>query len=246
VEYDRNASSSGIHTICLDEMNLAQVEHYFSDFMMLLEREDQHRELECFSAEFTRATCTFRDWSKIRLSPALRVVGTVNFDETTRLISDRFLDRANLIQLRPGPLPDVALSGSVSFAKATGPTVRLRDFQRWTRHDALPTRLARLVDDLRPILGQIGVPMSPRIYRALCRFVSSSKDLITPGEAFDVQFAQRVIPKIRGLVSTRQLDALDSLSALIEKSELSFSESAPLINDIRNQASSRSWLGEDE
>ena len=36
-EYRRHTRNSGLYIVCLDEMNLAQVEHYFSPFLQVLE-----------------------------------------------------------------------------------------------------------------------------------------------------------------------------------------------------------------
>ena len=42
-EYDAKLRSTGLYLACLDEINLSQVEHYFSDFMMVLDREESAR-----------------------------------------------------------------------------------------------------------------------------------------------------------------------------------------------------------
>src|SRR5262249_34826267 len=44
-EYRRRRSESGLYVTCLDEMNLSQVEHYFGDLMMALEREGDQRHI---------------------------------------------------------------------------------------------------------------------------------------------------------------------------------------------------------
>ena len=107
-EHEARGAATGLYLACLDEMNLSQVEHYFSDLMMVLERSGTARVIQCFSREGAGSNCPFRDWGRVTLSPALRFIGTVNFDETTRLLSDRFLDRVNLIRLK-----SAALSGDV-------------------------------------------------------------------------------------------------------------------------------------
>jgi hypothetical protein len=133
MEHERHGPASGVYTACLDEMNLSQVEHYFSDFMMILEREGGSRELLCFPPEVAQDKCPFSRWSTIRLSPALRFIGTVNFDETTRLLSDRFLDRANLIELKSRALPSSTSQEPSRIAQSVGPMVQVGDIARWTR-----------------------------------------------------------------------------------------------------------------
>jgi hypothetical protein len=243
-ELTTRGRSSGLYLTCLDEMNLSQVEHYFSDLMMVLEREGEQRRLQCFTPDVVSDACPFRDWSTIRLSPALRFVGTVNFDETTRALSDRFLDRVNLIQLSAGTLPSA--SGSGPLAKADGRMVTLADFEDWQGSEGLPSDLAELLDKMRPFFQNLGCPISPRVYRAICRFVGSSQPFLSAPKAFDVQITQRVLPRIRSLVTRRQLDALDGVQRLLnETNSCSFEMALPLLEEIRESSAIRDWVMED-
>jgi hypothetical protein len=241
-EYRARQASTGIYLTCLDEMNLSQPEYYFSDLMMVLEREGEERRIRAFADNTAAATDPFRAWSTLELPPSIRFVGTVNFDETTRLLSDRFLDRCNMIQLRAGTFPTVTLRATWEAAQATGRMISLADFEVWQREDPLSSDLAALLDEMRPIMQQIGVPISPRVYRAIHQFVSSSGRLLPQNIAFDLQLAQRVVPKIRNLVTRSQLDGLDALMRLLAKSNIGpFDETMPLLEDKRETAVGRSW-----
>jgi hypothetical protein len=240
-EFAAIGTSTGIYLACLDEMNLSQVEHYFSDLMMAMERSGEERAIQCFAREAARPASAFLAWARIRLSPAVRFVGTVNFDETTRLLSDRFLDRVNLIRLTSPALPGVA-GPSGQFAKSDGRMVTLADFERWRSDKALPPELGGLLDQMRPLLTDLGCAISPRVYRAVCRFVSSSDGVIPTSKAFDVQVAQRVLPKVRNLVTRKQMDAVDGLLRLMEQGSVcAFDESAPLLREARDAAGQRAW-----
>lgn len=240
-EHALRGPATGLYLTCLDEMNLSQVEHYFSDFMMVLERSGAARRIQCFSRESAGEHCCFRDHGVVSLSPALRFVGTVNFDETTRLLSDRFLDRVNLIRLTSAGLPSVVGAGG-TLAKANGRMVTLADFEGWHTDSALPAELGSLLDQMRPLLGKMGCPISPRAYRGICRFVGSAVSIMNPEKAFEVQVAQRIIPRIRSLLTNRQLDGLDELMQLLRKSNLcAFEESIRLLDEIRETMSGRKW-----
>jgi energy-coupling factor transporter ATP-binding protein EcfA2 len=245
-EFAIKAHATGLYLACLDEMNLSQVEHYFSDFMMVLDREDAARAIQCFSPEAAKPACQFRSYARLRLSPGARFVGTVNFDETTRLLSDRFLDRVNLIRLSSGSLPNVSKSGGELHAKASGRMVTLSDYESWRADSALPEELGSLLDTMRPLLSDIGCPLSPRVYRGICRFVASATRVLQGPVAFDVQIAQRVVPKVRGLVTKRQLESLDSLIKLMNAATAcAFEESVPLLEGARESAGARTWDMED-
>lgn len=80
--------------LLLDEMNLARVEHYFSDFLSKLQLPDlENRFITLYDEKnglFDR---------HLHIPPNLKIIGTVNIDETTFLFSPKVLDRANYIQL---------------------------------------------------------------------------------------------------------------------------------------------------
>jgi hypothetical protein len=113
--------------LCLDEMNLAQIEHYFSDFLSVLETARVHNGKIIYDpfinaeevAHYSQGDPTF--WQQldllensdlqqqflengISMPSNLFVIGTINMDETTRTISTRVLDRAMTIELK-GRLP---------------------------------------------------------------------------------------------------------------------------------------------
>ncbi|MDP8208440.1 MAG: AAA family ATPase [Candidatus Electryonea clarkiae] len=80
--------------VILDEMNIARVEHYFSDFLSCLESEEEitlHNEPD-------NETMTTSEGStipqKLKIPDNLFITGTVNIDETTSMFSPKVLDRA--------------------------------------------------------------------------------------------------------------------------------------------------------
>ncbi|MDP7421408.1 MAG: hypothetical protein QGH40_06000 [bacterium] len=166
---------SPIYIVCLDEMNLSQVEHYFSDFIQILERPLEGRTLRCFTKEVAGALCPFRAYSSLNLPASLRFVGTVNFDETTRQLSNRLLDRSNMIIIQAGNLPSVSLEHQgQAIATVPGPQVELQDLLQWRTEKPLSPDLAEILDQLRPHLKKVGCPLSPRVYRAICTFAARS------------------------------------------------------------------------
>ena len=103
-------NSNHLNLICLEEMNLARVEHYFSDFMQQSEREISERELKGvppqkdFTLEKDKNGQVQENVSlpnvSLHIDESVRIVGTNNFDETTQRFSARFFDRCNYIELQ--------------------------------------------------------------------------------------------------------------------------------------------------
>lgn len=91
------------YILCLDEMNLARVEYYLSDFLSVIETRDM-KDGEIItdalvSEEDYGPDDKARDkYGVIRFPENLYIVGTVNMDETTFPFSKKVLDRANTIE----------------------------------------------------------------------------------------------------------------------------------------------------
>ncbi|NHN34408.1 McrB family protein [Paenibacillus agricola] len=79
------------HFIVLDEMNLARVEYYLSDYLSGVE---SHKEIPLHNREDLEGIP-----SRISIPPNVYLIGTVNVDETTHSISDKVLDRAFVMTL---------------------------------------------------------------------------------------------------------------------------------------------------
>jgi len=102
--------------VCLDEMNLARVEHYFSDFLSIIESRRlgggsivtdtilSSAQLKSMKSEGLgsapeEALSHFRREGKpFGLPDNLFVAGTVNMDETTQPFSRKVLDRAHTLE----------------------------------------------------------------------------------------------------------------------------------------------------
>ncbi|WCN36195.1 McrB family protein [Aneurinibacillus uraniidurans] len=79
------------HFVILDEMNLARVEYYLSDYLSAVES----RKPICLHSQDNVADVP----KTIEIPPNLYVIGTINVDETTHSISDKVLDRAFVMTL---------------------------------------------------------------------------------------------------------------------------------------------------
>lgn len=91
--------------LILDEMNLAKVEYYFSDFLSILEsRTSSYPKGEPLILHDSRETVAVYGDSTLQIPyelyipPNVYITGTVNVDETTYMFSPKVLDRANVIE----------------------------------------------------------------------------------------------------------------------------------------------------
>lgn len=87
--------------ILLDEMNLSRIEYYFSDFLSLMENEENQRELKLINIKLSRHEgeeetdyLALSHGHTLRIPPNIWFIGTANRDESTFVISDKVYDRA--------------------------------------------------------------------------------------------------------------------------------------------------------
>ncbi len=90
-----------IHFIVLDEMNLSRIEYYFSDFLSLMENEEDKREINLLNVQLKEVIDgeekEFKqlvDGHVLKIPTNVWFIGTANRDESTFEISDKVYDRA--------------------------------------------------------------------------------------------------------------------------------------------------------
>ena len=211
-------------------MNLAPVEQYFAEYLSALEEarsgfNETQLPLYGEGAEPTNAD----EWpSSLPFPRNLIVIGTVNVDETTRALSERVLDRANVLQL--------SVTTTAAHHGHTAIPVRpwYVPFSEWreiciTQPD--PGHHDFLVE-LAEILETIGIGVGARAHIELERFLANASGILDPNTALDLGVLQRIIPKIRGF----KRDLVDGLEDLQEALEnRSCDRSARIVS---------SWLGD--
>lgn len=82
--------------IILDEMNLSHPEHYFADFLSLLEQDEEN---QIISIKAPMDVLRDRIKGGLKIPKNVRFIGTANHDETTNSFAPKTLDRSNLMQM---------------------------------------------------------------------------------------------------------------------------------------------------
>ena len=84
--------------IILDEMNLSRPEHYFADFLSLLEQSEDERYIAINNTP-TEALPEGIVGGKLRIPKNVRFIGTANHDETTLEFAPKTYDRSNIMDM---------------------------------------------------------------------------------------------------------------------------------------------------
>ena len=88
-----------IHTIILDEMNLARVEYYFADLLSILEMPNREEWLvDIVTDSWPNDPKNIKN-GKLKLPGNLWYVGTINNDDSTFMVTDKVYDRAMPIDI---------------------------------------------------------------------------------------------------------------------------------------------------
>ena len=88
-----------VHTIILDEMNLARVEYYFADLLSILEMPDRSEWLvDIVSSSWPNDPKNLVN-GKLKLPGNLWYIGTINNDDSTFMVTDKVYDRAMPIDI---------------------------------------------------------------------------------------------------------------------------------------------------
>ena len=83
-----------VHTIILDEMNLARVEYYFADLLSILEMPRREEWLVDIVSSSWPNDPKRLEKGKLRLPGNLWYIGTINNDDSTFMVTDKVYDRA--------------------------------------------------------------------------------------------------------------------------------------------------------
>jgi hypothetical protein len=169
------------YLIVLDEMNLARVEYYFSDFLSGLES-GAPIELMAAGVEEELLTSGQEDVpASLVIPPNVAFVGTVNVDETTHAFSPKVLDRANVIEFN-----------DVDVERALGHPVD-------EEHEGL--RLSAAVVDPAWLCGERGVALSIKtLAHEQESFTEALEDVHDILSRHHLHFGYRVIDEVSAFV----------------------------------------------
>lgn len=242
-----------LNLVLLDEMNLARVEYYFSDLLSkletrngldaedVLERKKAEVELECNAAD------KIDSMRHLFVSPYTLFVGTMNEDESTQTLSDKVIDRANVLRFgRPKMLGDAneqvvqepnksgfiatyAKDSRVSAEMWNGWCKRLDDAKE--ESDGL-TFLRKTVTPVVEALDKVYRSYGFRVDKAMKLYVMNY-----PGsnkEAVADQIEMKILPKLNGVelqdehfdeVKAAMLAAIDATAD--DKLRMAFLDACP-------------------
>ncbi len=202
------------YILCLDEMNLARVEYYFSDFLSVMETRDRKGDSittdrlipkGCYSGDEEAGKL----YADLIIPENLYIVGTVNMDETTFPFSKKVLDRANTIEFShvdfelPDEFDDKEVAPSMvgnDFLKANYLNLKKDCKDRWESVNTFNDTVSKVNDILKKGDAHFGYRMRDEIIFYM--LYNEDMGLLSEKEAFDNQIMQKILPRIQGSSET--------------------------------------------
>jgi 5-methylcytosine-specific restriction endonuclease McrBC GTP-binding regulatory subunit McrB len=200
-----NADEENIYFFCLDEMNLAHVEYYFSQFLSAMEEAPGERSITLLSeseqaqlhekgAEISVLDEQTLTTGKVQIPSNFLVTGTINVDETTKPVSDKVMDRANTLEFF-----QVDLDKLSQPVPAATPSLVLGT-SAWKSYQATQgnTTYRSKMKTIGQILNKADLGLGYRVLYEIELYLANSAGLLDLPVAFDLQVKQRILPRVRG------------------------------------------------
>lgn len=193
--------------LCLDEMNLARVEYYLSDFLSLIETRKRNKETgEIVTDEIDLDKAAPAEYSGLYLPENLYVIGTVNMDETTFPFSKKVLDRANTIEFSYVNLnPEFSLDAEeINGIERGNNFLKTEYIILKTDADASDyayiTKICTELQDINRILQEANAHVGYRVRDEIVFYMLNSEKtkLLSYEDALDNEIMQKILPRIQG------------------------------------------------
>lgn len=203
-----------LYFVCLDEMNLAHVEEYFASFLSVMEQDDpEKRKIQLYSKstkEWLESKHRENGQSKemslpaspLWIPPNIFFIGTINSGKNTYNLSNKVLDRANILEFYRASLTKIPPQNLVGPGRMESVTA-----SQWQSYQASAPDVScyQQLEKLEEILSEAMIGVGYRIARQISWYMAHSKGIFSSEVAFDLQVKQRILPLVHGLQISRPL-----------------------------------------
>lgn len=197
-----DANPNRPYFVVLDEMNLARVEYYFSDFLSVIESR-KWKDGKIVTSPVLPESITNKH---ITIPSNVYIIGTVNMDETTHPLSKKVLDRANTIEFNTVNLDyfnflmDVGEKEAEIVSDSSLATKYLHLKECFKENEDLVRNISNVLIKINKILESVGAQVGYRIRDEICFYMAYNEQgkLLSFDEALDYQIYQKILPRLAG------------------------------------------------
>ncbi|WP_367692189.1 restriction endonuclease [Helicobacter pylori] len=226
-----------MNIVLLDEMNLAHIELYFAEFLSKLEVK-RSKETNISIKLGTGLT-----WES-PLGDNLLFVGTMNEDESTKMLSDKVLDRAFCLNFER---PKTLKSKQQKPLPSNDGYLKAETFNRWINKKGdqeakLEGKYKKLTEGINERLSACYRSIGHRVWQSMSTYMHNHPLVLHAFDASDkdkaLQFAYeeclvlKIFPKLRG-VQTRNNQHLTKIQDLLKDFSVSSDFKQAMENDFK-------------
>lgn len=223
--------SDNVLIVLLDEMNLAHIELYFADLLSKLEE----RRGEDKDISFPLDLGAGNDKYKVVLTDNVKWVGTMNEDETTKSLSDKVVDRGNIISF---PRPEGFVRYNNTLLKPQHNKIKRSVWESWvndkyTLDDKEAKYYMDIVEGINNALKEVNRALGHRVWQSIENYMIShplvkeykndeNRRKKALNYAFEEALVHKVMPKLRGIDTdgTQRENCLNKIESILSSNEL--------------------------
>lgn len=223
-----------MNIVLLDEMNLAHIELYFAEFLSKLEVK-RSKETNISIKLGTGLT-----WES-PLGDNLLFVGTMNEDESTKMLSDKVLDRAFCLNFER---PKELISKQQKPLPSNDEYLKAETFNRWINKEGdqeakLEGKYKKLTEEINERLDDCGRSIGHRVWQSMSAYMHNHPLVLHASDknkalqfAYEECLVLKIFPKLRG-VQTRNNQHLTKIQDLLKDFSVSSDFKQAMENDFK-------------
>lgn len=220
--------------VLLDEMNLAHIELYFAEFLSKLEIK-RSKEINISIKLGTGLT-----W-ELPLGDNLLFVGTMNEDESTKMLSDKVLDRAFCLNFER---PKTLKSKQQKPLPSNDEYLKAETFNSWINKEGnlkgkLERKYKKLTEEINERLSACGRSIGHRVWQSMSAYMHNHPLVLHASDknkalqfAYEECLVLKILPKLRG-VQTRNNQHLTKIQDLLKDFSVSSDFKQAMENDFK-------------
>ncbi|MGL2677347.1 McrB family protein [Helicobacter pylori] len=222
-----------MNIVLLDEMNLAHIELYFAEFLSKLEVK-RSKETNISIKLGTGLT-----W-KLPLGDNLLFVGTMNEDESTKMLSDKVLDRAFCLNFER---PKELISKQQKPLPSNDGYLKVETFNRWINKkgdlEGKLEKYRKITNNINNNLSACGRSIGHRVWQSMSAYMHNHPLVLHASDkdkalefAYEECLVLKIFPKLRG-VQTRNNQHLTKIQDLLKDFSVSSDFKQAMENDSK-------------
>lgn len=225
--------------ILLDEMNLSRIEYYFSDFLSLMENEENQREIKLINIRLNRKDndqeidyLALDHGNTLKVPPNVWFIGTANRDESTFVISDKVYDRAHTMNFTKRA-PKVRNFTSPISQKYYDYQMMNKLFKEAKQKGTFDAEGSEIIKKVEQLVAPYNISFGNRILNQIEDFVNVYKASF-PNENVEAEAIEKILlSKVVAKLEVKTIDDKEKLELEFEK--LNLNECAAFIKRLDNE-----------